>query len=372
MQKRDYYDILDISRDADDDEIKKAYRKLAIQYHPDKNPGDKDAEDKFKEATEAYDVLRTPEKRERYDKYGHAGLGDTGTGFGSGINLDDILNEVFGEIFSGFSRTQGRPKQGRSLQTQVEITLEEAFNGKDVSLDISRIESCPGCNGSGAEIGSKVESCKHCYGRGQIAQSQGFFIMSRPCPHCQGEGEMIEKPCRECNSQGRVRVNREIKLTIDKGVPDGFEYRVPGEGEGGTFGGPPGDLLVAVQVKPHKRFKRDGSDLITLAKISFVQATLSSSIEVNSIDGPHKLDIPAGTQYGDLLRIPGKGMPRHRSSSRGDLLVQVGIETPRNLNEEQRKLLEQFAESRGNEFETGHGGFWDKLFRHHDDDNSGK
>ena len=368
VQKQDYYDILDVSRDADENEIKKAYRKLAVKYHPDKNPGDKDAEDKFKEATEAYDVLRTPEKRQRYDQYGHAGLEGTTTGFGFGVNLDEILNDVFGDVLGGFGRTQQRrPKQGRSLQTNIEITLEDAYNGKDVSINVPRIESCPECNGSGAEIGSTVDTCPQCYGRGQVTQSQGFFTMSRTCPRCHGEGEIIQNPCRKCNGQGRIRANREIKLSIDKGVYNGFEYRLRGEGEVGTLGGSPGDLLVVIHIKPHERFDMDDNDLITTAKVSFVQATLGSNIEINGIDGPHKLDIPAGTQYGDRLRIPGKGMPKNRSSSYGDLIVQVGIVTPRNLTEEQRNLLEQFAESRGNLSENGYGGFWDKLFRHHDE-----
>ena len=368
VQKRDYYDILDVSRDADENDIKKAYRKLAIKYHPDKNPGDKEAEEKFKEATEAYDVLRTPEKRQRYDQYGHAGLEGNTSGFsGFGVNLDDILSDVFGDVLGGFGRTQRRSQQGRSLQTNIEITLEEAFNGKDITIAVPRIESCPECSGSGAERGSTVETCPQCYGRGQVTQSQGFFTMSRPCPRCHGEGQIVQNPCRNCNGQGRIRVKRDIKLRIDKGVHNGFEYRLRGEGEAGTLGGPKGDLLVVVHVKPHQRFNRDGNDLITATKISFVQAALGSSVEISGIDGPHKLDIPIGTQYGDQLRIPGKGMPKYRSSNFGDLIVQVGIETPRNLNDEQRKLLEQFDELR-DEPSGGNGGFWDKFFRHHDED----
>ena len=368
VQKRDYYEILDVSRDADENEIKKAYRKLAIKYHPDKNPGDKEAEEKFKEATEAYDVLRTPEKRQRYNQFGHAGLEGASSGHGFGVNFDDILSEVFGDVLGGFGRTQHRPKQGRSLQCNLEITLEDAFYGKGETIEIPRIESCPECNGSGAETGSTAETCPQCYGRGQITQSQGFFTMSRTCPRCRGEGEIIQNPCRNCNGQGRIRVKREIKLKIDKGVDNGFEYRLRGEGEAGTLGGPPGDLLVVVQIKPHQRFSREGRNLLTSAKISFVQAALGSTIEINSIDGTQKLDIPGGTQYGDQLRIPGKGMPEYRRSSFGDLVVQIGIETPRNLNEQQRELLEHFAELQDKSAESGHGGFWDKLFRPHDDE----
>ena len=370
VQKRDYYEILNVSRDADENEIKKAYRKVAIKYHPDKNPGDKEAEEKFKEATAAYDVLRTPEKRQRYDQYGHAGLEGTSSGFDFGVNLDEIFSEVFGDVFGGFGRTQNRPKRGRSLQYNLELSLEDAFNGKDVTIEVPRIESCPKCNGSGAERGSTVETCPQCYGRGQVTQSQGFFTMSRPCPRCRGEGEIIQHPCRNCNGQGRIRVTREMKLKIDKGVDNGIEYRLQGEGEAGTLGGPPGDLLVVIHIKPHQRFSREGNNLITSAKISFVEAALGSTIEIDSLAGPQKLEIPAGTQYGDKLRIPGKGMPKYRSSSFGDLIVQVGIETPTNLNEQQHKLLEQFAESQGKSVDSRHKGFWDKLFHHEDEDDA--
>lgn len=368
LQKRDYYDILDVSRDADEEEIKKAYRKLAIKYHPDKNPDDKESEEKFKEATEAYDVLRTPEKRQRYDQYGHAGLEGVTSEYGFGINLDDILNDVFGDVFGGFSRTrQRRPKQGRNLQMNLEISLEDAYNGKEASIDVPRIETCPECDGGGAEKGSSVESCPQCYGRGQVTQSQGFFTLQRTCPRCHGQGEVIQKPCRNCNGQGRIRVTREIKLKIDKGVQNGFEYRLQGQGEAGASGGIPGDLLVVLHIAPHNRFKRDGNDLITSTKISFVQAALGCTIEVNGIDGSHQLMIPAGTQYGDQLRIQGKGMPKYRSSSFGDLVVHVGIETPQKLNDEQRRLLENFDELHENTSNTEHGGFWDKLFRLIDD-----
>ncbi len=367
-QKRDYYQVLNVSRDADENEIKKAYRKLAIQYHPDKNPGDKEAEEKFKEAAEAYDVLRTPDKRERYDQYGHAGLEGNTSGFGYGVNLDDILSEVFGDVFGGFSRQHNRPKQGRSLQYNLEITLEEAYFGKEETIEVPRIENCPECSGSGAERGSTIETCPQCYGRGQVTQSQGFFTMSRTCPRCQGEGDIIKSPCRNCNGQGRLKVRRELKLKIEKGVDHGFEYRLRGQGEAGALGGPAGDLLVVLHIKPHQTFSREGNDLFTSSKISFIQAALGTTIEVNNIEGAQELEIPAGTQFGDQLRIRGKGMPRYKSSHCGDLVVSVEIETPRKLTDKQRKLLEHFDNTDDDAGDSEQGGFWDKLFGHHDDD----
>lgn len=366
-QKRDYYDVLNVSRDADENEIKKAYRKLAVKYHPDKNQGDKDAEEKFKEATEAYDVLRTPEKRQRYDQYGQAGLEGTTAGYGYGVNLDDILSEVFGDVFGGFGRTSNRPKPGRSLQYSLEISLEEAYYGKEETIEIPRIESCPECNGSGAERGSTIDTCPQCYGQGQVTQSQGFFTMSRTCPRCQGEGEIIKNPCRNCNGQGRIRVKRELRIKIDKGVDNGTEDRLRGQGEAGTLGGPPGDLLVVIHIRPHQTFTREGNDLYTYAKISFIQAALGTTIEVKNIDGVQELDVPAGTQYGDQLHIKGKGMPRYRSSYYGDLVVQIEIETPRKLTAQQRTLLEHFDAPEYKPDGSENNSFWEKLFGNHDD-----
>lgn len=367
-QKRDYYEILNVNRDADEDEIKKAYRKLAIKFHPDKNPGDKAAEDKFKEATEAYEVLRDAEKRQRYDRFGHAGLEGAGSDLGFGVNLDDIFGDVFGDLLGGFGGSQQSPKQGRSLQYNLEVTLEDVIHGKEVTLEVPRVESCSTCEGTGAKKGSRIVSCPQCHGRGQVSQSQGFFTMSRTCPRCRGVGEIIQEPCRSCKGKGLIRVKRDIKLNIDKGVDTGFKYQLRGEGEAGTNGAPPGDLLVVINVMPHERFKREQNDLITSAQISFVQATLGGKIKVEGIDGPEELQIPPGTQYGARLRIPGKGVPHYSRSSFGDLVVQIGIDTPTNLNEKQRKALEHFAELMGESPMVHHGGFWDKLFHHHNDD----
>ena len=369
-QKRDYYEVLDVNRDADEDEIKKAYRKLAIQFHPDKNPGNKEAEDKFKEATEAYEVLRDTEKRQQYDRFGHAGLEGMGSDFGGfGVNLDDIFGDVFGDIFGGLGGRQRAPKHGRSLQYNLEVTLEDVIHGKQVTIQVPRVETCPTCDGSGAKQGTRVITCPQCYGRGQVSQSQGFFTMSRTCPQCRGEGEIIQEPCPPCRGQGLVRNTRDIKLDIDKGVDTGFKYQLRGEGEAGANGAPPGDLFVVINVVPHERFQRDRNDLITSAKISFVQAALGGRIEVAGIDGREQLNIPPGTQYGAQLRIPNKGVPHYRRSYSGDLVVEVEIETPKHLNDEQRTKLEEFAKLRGESYHHEHG-FWDKLLGRNDDEES--
>ena len=371
MQKRDYYEVLDVNRDADDDEIKKAYRKLAIQFHPDKNPDNEEAEDKFKEATEAYEVLRDAEKRQQYDRFGHAGLEGMGVDFGGvGVNLDDIFGDVFGDIFGGFGGRQRSPKRGRSLQYNLEVTLEDVIRGKQVEIQVPRVENCPECDGSGAKKGTRPITCPQCHGRGQVSQSQGFFTLSRACSQCRGEGEVIQDPCSPCRGQGVVRNTREIKLNIDKGVDSGFKYQLRGEGEVGANGAPPGDLFVVINVTPHERFERDRNDLITSTQISFVQATLGGKIEVEGIDGREELHIPPGTQYGAQIRIPNKGVPHYKRSYSGDLVVEIGIETPKNLNDEQRGKLEEFAQLRGESFQHEHGGFWDKLLGRHEDDES--
>ena len=367
-QKRDYYEILNVNRDANADEIKKAYRKLAIQFHPDKNPGDEVAEDKFKEATEAYEILRDHEKRERYNRYGHAGLEGMGIDFeGFSVNID----EVFGNLFGGFGRSRQRtPKRGRDLEYNLNVTLEDVIHGKEITIQVPRIEACPTCEGSGAKKGTSPVTCPQCHGRGQISQSQGFFTMSRTCPRCRGGGAIIQDPCQPCGGRGLVRNTRDIPLDIDKGVDTGFKYQLRGEGEVGANGAPPGDLFVIINVEPHARFQRDRSDLITSAKISFVQATLGAKIEVENIDEKVELHIPPGTQYGAHLRIPNKGIPHYRRSYSGDLVVRIEVETPKHLNTEQRETLEKFAKLRGESHQSGHGGFWDKLLGRHEDEES--
>jgi molecular chaperone DnaJ len=370
-QKRDYYEILNVNRDADADEIKKAYRKLAIQFHPDKNPGNKEAENKFKEATEAYEVLRTPEKRQVYDRFGHAGLESSGSDFsGFGVNLDDIFGDVFGDLLGGFGATQRTPKRGRSLQYNLEVSLEDVIHGKQETIQVPRVESCATCDGSGARHGTRSVTCPQCHGRGQVSQTQGFFTMSRTCPNCRGEGEIIRDPCPPCAGRGFVRNTAEIKLNIDQGVDTGFKYQLRGEGEAGANGAPPGDLFVVINVAPHERFRRNQNDLITSAKISFVQAALGGSIKVDGIDGPEVLQIPPGTQYGTQLRITGKGIPHYRRSYSGDLVVAIEIETPKNISVTEREKLEEFAKLRGEFHHHEHGGFWDKLLGRHDDEDA--
>ena len=365
-QKRDYYKVLNVNRDAADDEIKKAYRKLAIQFHPDKNPNNKEAEDKFKEATEAYEVLRDPEKRQRYDTHGHAGLAGMTTNFGGfGVNLDDVFGDVFGDFLGGFRGRQRAPKRGRNLQYNLEVTLEDVIHGKVVTIQVPRVETCPECEGSGAKSGTQVTTCTQCHGRGQISQSQGFFTMSRTCPRCRGAGEIVQEPCPPCRGRGLVRNIRDIEFNVDKGVDTGFKYELRGEGETGVNGAPPGDLFVVINVAPHERLQRDRNDLITSTKISFVQAALGAKINVEGIDGSEVLHIPPGTQYGAQLRIPNKGVPIYRRSYSGDLVVEIEIETPIHLNGEQRKTLEEFAKLRGESHQNEHGGFWEKLLGRH-------
>ena len=375
--KRDYYEVLNVSQNAGEDEIKKAYRKLAIKYHPDKNPDNKEAEEKFKEATEAYEVLRDPEKRSRYDRFGHAGLegmmGSGGFDFG---NFEDIVGDIFGDFgdlfgFGGSSRRQAGPKRGRSLQYDLQISLEDVMLGKNMTIEVPRSEICETCHGTGAEVGSKPETCPECFGRGQVTRTQGFFSMSRTCPRCQGEGRVIPKPCNECRGQGHIRQVRQIKVRIPKGIDTGAKIQMRGEGEAGVNGGPPGDLFVVIHVAPHEFLVRENNDLITKASISFPQAALGTTIEIPTIDDTVKIAVPSGIQFGARLRIPNKGIPYYNHYGSGDLIVEIQVETPRNLTEREKELLEAFMQSRSESGAEEHSGFFDKLgdklFHRHDD-----
>ncbi|MFZ0449211.1 MAG: molecular chaperone DnaJ [Desulfatiglandaceae bacterium] len=351
MHKRDYYEVLGVARDAGDDEIKKVYRKLALKFHPDRNPGDKEAEENFKEAAEAYEVLRDQEKRQIYDRFGHEGL--KGTGFRGFSGFDDIFSS-FGDIFEdffGFGRqTGGRPRarQGTNLRYDLELSLEEAFYGKEEEIVFDKLENCETCDGSGLTPGSEPQMCTTCQGRGQVIRSQGFFQISTTCPTCQGQGRIILDPCKECAGQGKIRVQKKVTVKIPAGVDTGSQLRLRGEGEPGQYGGPPGDLFVVLFVREHEFYTRDGDNLACQIPVSFVQAALGDRFEIPVLEGEEgfELEVPKGTQPGDVIRVKGKGMPRLRGTrTRGDLFAKILVKIPRNLNQQQREILEAFAET---------------------------
>lgn len=344
MSKRCYYEVLECERTADDVTIKKSYRKLALQYHPDRNPDDKQAEDKFKEAAEAYDVLSDPDKRRLYDAYGHEGLRSQGfQGFG-GVNdifsaFSDIFEGVFG--FGGQPANPNGPAPGRDLRLDVELDLEEAAQGKEMSLPVGREVSCEACSGTGQAGGGEPPICPNCNGQGQIVRSQGFFRLATTCPDCQGQGRKVSDPCPDCQGRGRIRDEKELTVRIPAGIQHGQRLRMRSEGEGGYQGGPPGDLYVVVHIRPHKVFERGGDSLGRTLEVSMIQAALGRTVLVETlIDGPAELSIPVGAQSGDLVHLKGLGMPRLRGSQRGELVVQLIVRTPKRLSKEQKELLE--------------------------------
>ncbi len=349
MSKRDYYDVLGVSRGVDERELKKAYRKLAMKYHPDRNPDDQDADEKFKDATEAYEVLSDAQKRAAYDQYGHAAVdGSAGGGYGGGAgngNFSDIFGDVFGDIFGGAQGGQGGPQRGSDLRYTLELALEEAVRGVEKKVRIPTLVGCNVCGGSGAKPGTKPKTCGTCNGVGQVRMQQGFFSVQQTCPTCRGQGQIIEEPCHSCHGRGTKEETKTLSVKIPAGVDTGDRIRLAGEGEAGAMGGPAGDLYVQVSVREHSLFHRDGRNLYCDVPISIVDAALGGELEVPTLEGRVKLKIPAETQSGKLFRLRGKGVTPVRGGAAGDLLCRVQVETPVNLNDDQKALLMAFQES---------------------------
>jgi len=369
-EKRDYYEVLGVKRNATQDEVKKAYRKLALQFHPDRNPDNKEAEEKFKEATEAYEVICDPEKRREYDRYGHvgvgAGLGAGGFGGAAFRDFQDIFgdfSDIFGEFFGGGrrSRGRGRARRGDDLRYDMEISLKEAYTGVEKQIDIPRQATCDTCKGSGCAPGYAPETCPQCEGSGQTSLSQGFFSISRPCNRCGGAGQVITHPCVACNGAGRVMRRRKVGVKVPAGSMTGLKLKVSGEGEAGFNGGTPGDLYIVLVVSPHPLFLREGDDLLCEFPISITQAALGTELQAPTLNGSVKLKIPSGTQTGKIFRLAGKGMPSLRGYGQGDQLVRVVVETPTKLTPKQRELLEEFARVSGEESHPQSRTFFDKV-----------
>jgi molecular chaperone DnaJ len=377
MAKRDYYEILEVTRTSEADGIKKSYRRLAIKYHPDKNPGDKTAEEKFKELSEAYEILSDPQKRSAYDQYGHAAFDPRQRARGGGGDFHDpfdIFREVFGgagggsifENLFGGERDATGPQRGDDLRYDLEITLEEAALGCEKEITVTKLDRCEICHGSGAEHGSKLKNCVTCGGRGQVLMSRGIFSIAQTCPHCKGAGQILEKPCKTCHGTGKHELTSKIKLKIPGGVEGGSRLRSSGNGEAGFRGGPAGDLYVVLRVQHHEIFKRDGDDLLCEVPVNFVQAALGTEIEVPTLEGKATLKVPAGTQPNATFRIKGKGVKNLQGYGHGDLHVRIQVEVPAKLNGEQKAKLQEFAalcDDNSNPISTG---FFEKaknLFR---------
>jgi molecular chaperone DnaJ len=352
VEKRDYYEVLGIERGASIEEIKKAYRKLALKYHPDKNPNNPEAEEKFKEAAEAYGVLSDTEKRAQYDRYGHAGMGGMG-GFDPNQFADfgDILGDIFGfgDFFGTGRRRTNRPARGNDLRYDLELSFEDAVFGKEVTLQVPRVVTCTKCEGSGAKKGTNPVTCTGCGGRGQVRYSQGFFAVARTCPQCGGAGKVIKDPCAQCNGAGRTREEKKISVKVPAGVDDGSRLRVAGEGESGWNGGPAGDLYVFITVRDHPKFTRRDYDIHSEQSVSFTQAALGGEAKIETIDGVESLKIPAGTQPNQVFRLKNKGVSFIDGTGRGDHYVHVTVRVPTSLTDEQRRLLQQLAATQGEE-----------------------
>jgi molecular chaperone DnaJ len=364
--KRDYYEVLGLSKEANEREIKASYRRLAHELHPDKNPGNKEAEEKFKEASEAYSVLSDPEKRAQYDRFGHAGLGGMG-GMGQddfSVNINDIFGDIFGDMFGqGRGRSSRVGQRGSDLRYDLPITFEEAAFGVDREISLKRQESCTTCQGTGAKSGTKPVPCRTCGGLGEVRVSQGFFAVAQTCPHCKGLGQNIEHPCIDCRGTRLKTVEKKLTVKVPAGIDTGMKLKFTGEGSGGLQGGPNGDLYVVVTVSKHKLFRREENDVILDLPISFTQAALGAQIEVPTLHGKAPLNIPAGTQTGHVFKLIGKGIAhlQSRHQHKGDQLVIVTIETPKKLSESQKEILRQFATLSEEDSLPSHKSFFDKM-----------
>lgn len=347
MAKRDYYEVLGINRDVSEEEIKKAYRRLAMKHHPDRNPENPKAEEAFKEAKEAYEVLSDAQKRAAYDQYGHAGvdphagMGAAGAGFG---NFADAFSDIFGDIFGGGGRARSNVYRGADLRYNLEVSLEDAARGTETRIRIPTMEECETCSGTGAKAGTEPVVCPTCGGHGQVRMTQGFFSIAQTCPKCHGTGKVVQNPCGSCAGAGRVKRQKTLSVKIPAGVDEGDRIRLSGEGESGVNGGPSGDLYVVIHIRPHEVFQRDGNDLHCEMPISFTKAALGGEIEIPTLDGYAKIKIPAGTQTGKVFRLRGKGVKGVRTQMQGDLLVHVSTETPVNLTARQKELLLELEE----------------------------
>ncbi len=374
MAKRDYYEALGVKRTANESDLKSAFRKAAMECHPDRHPGDKEAEQKFKEINEAYEVLKDPQKRAAYDQFGHAafeggrgpgGQGGFGPDFAS--SMSDIFDDLFGEFMGGRRGGQQRGRgtgreRGADLRYNMEISLTEAFTGKQAQIRVPTSIGCETCAGTGAKPGTKPSTCPTCAGQGKVRASQGFFTIERVCPSCQGRGEFIEDPCAGCKGAGRVTKERTLQVSIPAGVEDGTRIRLAGEGESGMRGGPTGDLYIFLSIKPHEFFQRDGADVFCRAPISMTTAALGGTIEVPTLDGSRvKMPVPTGTETGKQFRLKGKGMPVLRSKVQGDMYIQVEVETPKNLTKRQRELLEEFEKESKAENNPTTSGFFSRV-----------
>lgn len=363
MSKRDYYEVLGVARNASDKELKSAFRKLAMQCHPDRNPDNAEAEARFKEINEAYDALKDSEKRAAYDRYGHAAFDGTGAGPGFGNDFASAMSDIFDEFFGmGGRRGRSSSERGADLRYNLEVGLEEAFAGKTVEINVPTSVTCDSCSGSGAKPGTSPTTCSTCGGAGRVRASQGFFTLERTCAACQGRGETITDPCGACNGAGRITQERTLSVNIPAGIEDGTRIRLAGEGEAGLRGGPSGDLYIFLSIKPHPFFQRDGADIFCRVPISMATAALGGQFEVPVIDGSKtRVKVPDGTQTGKQFRLKSKGMPVLRSTQRGDMYIQVMVETPRNLTRRQRELLEEFEQESSHENHPESTGFFSKV-----------